>query len=115
MKKCNLYKKISSAVIAGLSLPYITFAADVQNIEDLIRLFLDLFNRLVPLFLTLGVLYVIWSVVMFIRAFADTKQREELKNQIFWGIIGLFVILSIWSLVALIGQTFDITGGGSLI
>ncbi|MFT6829799.1 MAG: hypothetical protein ACJAV6_000636, partial [Candidatus Paceibacteria bacterium] len=41
-------------------------------------------------------------------------KRNEKKQQIFWGIIGLFVIVSIWGLVAVVGRSFGLFAGGTL-
>lgn len=71
-------------------------------------------GRIIPLFIALALTYTIYSVVQFMAASDDSQQREEKKQQIFWGIIGLFVITSIWGLIAIIGDSFGLFAGGTL-
>jgi glycerol uptake facilitator-like aquaporin len=69
---------------------------------------------IIPLFIMLGLIYVILAVIEYIQANEDSQKREEKKQQIFWGVIGLFVIISVWSLVAIVQNTFNIFSGGEL-
>lgn len=88
---------------------------DSSNAESLFKsVYLLINGRLIPLFIALSLTYTIYSVVQFIAAQDDSQQREEKKQQIFWGIIGLFVITSIWGLVAVISNSFGLFEGGTL-
>ena len=68
----------------------------------------------IPVLILLALVYVVYSGVSFIMASEDQAKRNEKKQQIFWGIIGLFVITSIWGLVAVVGQSFGLFAGGTL-
>lgn len=86
-----------------------------QNARALAAYLSRLINqRLIPLFIAMALAYTIYSVVTFIAADLESQKREEKKQQIFWGIIGLFVIVSIWGLVAVISNSFNIFAGGTL-
>lgn len=98
-----------------LLLPEIALAQNAQNARSLAAYLSRLINqRLIPLFVAMALAYTIYSVVMFIASDAESQKREEKKQQIFWGVIGLFIIISIWGLVAVISNTFDIFAGGTL-
>ena len=71
-------------------------------------------ERLIPVMILLALVYVIYSGVSFIASAGEQAKREEKKKQILWGIIGLFVIMSIWGLVALVGRSFNLFAGGVL-
>ncbi len=45
-------------------------------------------------------------MVMYIRGSDDVKKREESKKFIYWGIIGLTVMVSIWGIVKIVNTTF---------
>ncbi|MDD2935054.1 MAG: hypothetical protein PHX25_01115 [Candidatus Pacebacteria bacterium] len=94
-------------VLGGASLlaPAIVLAADfttiLQKVEDIIGL-------IVPIVISLAVIYFLYGLVGFItKAGADQKTA---RDQMIWGIIILFVMVSIWGLVALIQNTFGIRG-----
>lgn len=111
----NIFKK-TILVITGV-LPITTFAQfsardGAENLFVTARVFIS--GRLIPVFVALALAYTLYSVFQFMAAVDDSQQREEKKQQIFWGIIGLFVITSIWALVAIIGESFGLFAGGTL-
>ncbi|MCU0660253.1 MAG: pilin [Candidatus Pacebacteria bacterium] len=68
-------------------------------------------NYLIPLFITAGVALFIWGVVVYVIA-KNEEAKKEGRDKMIYGIIGLFVILSIWGLVGLLGNTFGINQQG---
>lgn len=68
---------------------------------------INLIGALIPLLIAIAVLYFIWGVVQFIAAAGDESARAEGKTKMIWGIVGLFIIVSVWGLVALLQGIFD--------
>jgi cell division protein FtsW (lipid II flippase) len=112
----NFLKKIT--VFFG-TLLYASSASAQLNGESVNSLFKSahtFLNQVLIPFLTLMALaYTVYAVVGYIQSNAEGgKDNEEKKKQIIWGIIGLFVIVSIWGLVAVVGNTFGTFAGGVL-
>jgi hypothetical protein len=63
-------------------------------------------QSIIPLLITLAIAYFIYGVVKYMMNADDSAQREEGKNFMIWGIVALFVIVSIWGLVKLLTGTF---------
>lgn len=61
---------------------------------------------IIPLIFTLAFLFFLWGMVMYIRGSDDVKKREEGKKFIYWGIIGLTVMISVWGIVKIVNSTF---------
>jgi hypothetical protein len=61
---------------------------------------------IIPLIFTLAFLFFLWGMVMYIRGSDDVKKREESKKFIYWGIIGLTVMISVWGIVKIVNTTF---------
>lgn len=100
-----------------LCLPLVSFAQnfDSTNAGSLVKSVTRFISqRLIPLMVLLALVYIIYAVVNYIGADAESQEKNERKQQIFWGIIGLFVIISIWALVAIVANTFGIFAGGTL-
>ena len=71
-------------------------------------------NIFVPVLFAVAFLVFLWGVYKyFILGAAEEKSREEGRNFVLWGIIGFVVILSVWGLVAIVGNTFSLTAGGT--
>lgn len=109
-------KKFFTTILTILFLPELAFAQfDSTSVSSLITSAHGLINRtIIPLLISAAVLYTIYAVVVFIAETGDSQKKEEKKQQIFWAIIGLFVIVSIWGLVAIVGRTFGTFAGGSI-
>jgi hypothetical protein len=74
--------------------PTLAFAAP-RNFSEFIDLFLELIFMLIPLIITLSFFVFIWGLAKFLWKAGDVKSHEEGKNIMVWGLIGLFVMLSI--------------------
>ncbi len=119
LEKINtIMKKIISTIsLSILGFPLFLYAQNSAgtSAESLVKSISTVFNkRIIPLLFTLGFVYVIWGIIQYIGADAQSKEKEEKKQRIFWGLVGLLVIISVWSLVAIVANTFGIFAGGSL-
>jgi uncharacterized membrane protein YidH (DUF202 family) len=77
-----------------------TFARIVQNI-------LSILDALLPIMIGLGTLFFIWGVFQYIRT-DNAKDKGKAAGYIAWGVFILFVMVSAWALVHLIGETTGI-------
>ncbi len=118
-----MIKKIT-AIISFYILPTIVFAIeDTSGIT--IGPFADFYrgdSGVTGLFDWLGVmlsgtlqLIIAVSVVWFVyTVFQYTireseKDKEEVKTQIVWGIVGIFIMVSVWGLVNVLKSTFNLS------
>lgn len=107
-------KKLSIvALVLSATMPLAAFAQGTDAF-DILWQFQSFVNLLVPFVISVGVLYFIWGVVQYTLGKSDDAKKEG-RERMIWGIVGLFVIVSIWGLVNLIGNTFDIDQGGQPI
>ncbi len=104
---CSMRIRILTAVL--LAAPVVTFAQDTTWLNSLARELLQLVSNAVGLLSAVALLVFIWGVVMFIANTSDDEKRAAGKKKMVWGIIALFVLVSVWGLVLLIRQ---ITGIG---
>lgn len=63
---------------------------------------------IIPLLFTLAFLFFLWGMITYIRNSDDIKKREESKNFIYWGILGLTVMVGVWGLVRIVTTTFGL-------
>ncbi|MFA6397808.1 MAG: hypothetical protein WDK96_03110 [Candidatus Paceibacterota bacterium] len=63
---------------------------------------------LIPLMFSLALLIFIYGVVWYIWKGKDSKEQEEGKKFMLWGIIALFVMVSVWGIVSILTNTFGL-------
>lgn len=64
---------------------------------------------LVPLAFSLCLLYFFWGMAKYIRMGATSdKAAEEGRRIMIWGVVGLFVALSIWGIISFIQSELKI-------
>lgn len=77
-----------------------------KNLTDIINLFTNIGFALVPLLGAVAFLIFVWGVARFIRSAGSEKEIGESKNLIIWGIVGIFVLVTIWGIVAFLQGEF---------
>ncbi len=95
-------KKIFAFVLAFLPLGAF---AQIRNINDVAGKATNIGNLIIELAIALAVIWIIINVVRYLIA-GGPDQKKEGGMAILWGVVGLFVILSIWGLVAILRNSF---------
>lgn len=90
-------------------IPQISFAA-FDKVKSLLRDFKSLLDLLIPIIFALALIFFFYGLADFIRT-ASEKTKEEGKNRMKWGIIALFVMISIWGIIKYIGDSVGIETG----
>ena len=74
-----------------------TFSGGVQWAIDFLQ------GAVVPLLLTLGLVYFLWGITKYVTAGGDEDKMKEGKNLVVYGIIALFVMISVFGFVRIQG------------
>ncbi len=116
MKNQNNINRPNSVFKKGIFIFYTLFilalaipanAQTPQNFSELINntIIRDILRPLVPFLISLAVIIFIYGVLLLVLSQGGEK-KEDGKKFMFWGIIGIFVMVSIWGLVAIMSSTF---------
>jgi len=65
----------------------------------------------IPLIFALAVAMFVWGVVQFVINSSEEAKKEKGKQFMVWGIIALTVMVCVWGLVAILGNTFGVNTG----
>ena len=109
-----------SYILAAFALPALASAqtlSGTSGVQGLITSVISFINNaLVPLVFAIAFIVFIWGVFQyFIAGGADEEKRETGKSLMLWGIIGFFVMASVWGLVNIVRGSFSLTNtAGSL-
>ncbi len=97
-------KKIIATIASFL--PSVAFAQAITDVNSLTYKLTNIGNIFIEILIAFAVIYIIFNVVRFIVSDAGSEKRTGYRDGVLWGIVGLFVILSIWGLVRILTNTF---------
>ena len=112
MKKRIILARFSA--VATLLFPLIALAAP-RSFRELACEVTAIIDTATFMLITFGLVAYFWGVATNIPHFGDEKGAEKRKSFFFWGIVILFVMVSIWGIVQLLQNTLgfkDPTGLG---
>ncbi len=55
-----------------------------------------------------GFLLFMWGLVQFLWNLNDGGENQQGKDHMIWGIVGMVIMMSIWSIIALLDATFGL-------
>jgi hypothetical protein len=99
-------------IALSLALAPLSTFAQINNINDISAKATNIGTLVVTLLISFSVIWIIVNVVRYLIAGGE-ESRKKAGPAILWGIVGLFVILSIWGLVAILKNSFG-TGRNTL-
>lgn len=93
-------------------IPSLVFAATPTDFPSLVTFILEYIQLLIPLVAALTLLVFFLGLAKFIfRVGGNEKEIENGKNLMIYGVIGLFVMLSIWGIVYFLTGEFGFKFG----
>lgn len=108
-------KSLVLTVVAFLA-PVFVLAqtVDFQPIETALDDVRGIVDIAIPIAIALAVLFFFWGLAVYIlNASGDPGKREEGRTRMIWGVIALFIIVSIWGIVGFLGSLLGIGQGGT--
>lgn len=75
-----------------------------QGLAGVLDVISSLISTAVPIVISLAVLYFLWGLATYLLR----QEKEAGKEMMVWGIIALFIMVSIWGLVNLLKDTFNL-------
>jgi hypothetical protein len=101
-------KAIAFTTLSALALPLVSLAA-IDNISDVGEFIIETINGvIVPVLFAVAFIVFLWGAFQtFIIGASNDTAKEKGKGFMLYGLIGFFVMVSIWGLVNILVGTFD--------
>lgn len=96
-------------LLVSIILPLSVLAAGPTLNDIIIALRTKVLTPLVAVLLTLALLAFFWGMIKYIKSLGSEKDKKDGKELMVWGIVALFVMVSVWGLVGLITGTLGFT------
>ena len=100
-------KKILASIIVGvfpLSALAQTYTPSL-GINGLFGLVSGWVSYALPLVISIAIVWFVWNVFRYAVA-GDEEQKAKSRTDMVWGIVAIFVMVSIWGLVSILQNTF---------
>ncbi|MCH7529515.1 hypothetical protein IIB50_00075 [Patescibacteria group bacterium] len=103
-------KKFIPLGILALS-PIVVSAQGLDNVIDTAG---NLIGAVTPVVLALALLYFFWGLAKYILSAGNEEKKTEGRNIMIWGFLALFIMVSVWGLVGILAETFNVETGGTI-
>jgi hypothetical protein len=97
---------LTTGTLAAFALPLVSSAA-ISNLSDVGSFIINTINNvLVPVLFAVAFIVFLWGAFdTFILGANNEDVKERGKNLMLWGLIGFFVMVSVWGLVNILTGT----------
>ncbi len=102
------------AVLAIFALPFFAMAAtSINNITDVGQFIIGIINNvLVQVLFAVAFIVFVWGVFsVFILGANDEEKKGKGKKLMLYGLVGFFVMVSVWGLVHILTGSVSLGGG----
>lgn len=107
---------MKKVILTTLTLaPALVFAQTLFNLQTLVSSIGILVRQALPVVVALALLAFFWGLVKFIFAQGDETAKTDAKKIMLWGLIALFVMVSVWGLVKFFGNALGVSQGDTII
>ncbi|PCI29548.1 hypothetical protein COB55_01855 [Candidatus Wolfebacteria bacterium] len=113
----TFFSGISNKITLDLSNTSLTQAESVKtnnkvgnlgNVEVFVQGLLVIVGLLVPIAFTVAVVLFFWGLALYVRSQGSEEKQQRGKGIMTWGVIAVFVMASIWGIVAFLGNAVGV-------
>jgi hypothetical protein len=103
-----MYKGLALVLVA---FPFVAGAQSggFQNLDAAVNSIGNLITKLIPIVIGAAVLVFLWGILRFVVA-SDAEDRTAARNFMIFGVVALFVMVSVWGLVNFFRNTLGVNG-----
>lgn len=100
---------VPARALAAVDAATCRITGSLESIHDLFILAICFISRyIVPLMFALAIVFFIYGVIGYIKNADNEAERTKGRDFMIWGIIALFVMVSVWGIVNLLRNTFSL-------
>jgi len=107
MKINNAKLGVTLMIIASFCVPSLVFAITNNKLSDIIDIITGYLSDILFLLMGIAVLIFVWFVIKYY--IMPNEDRKNANLYVMYALIGFFVILSLWGIVGIIGNTFGLS------
>src|SRR6185295_40902 len=107
-------KVIPLGILASLAMPFLALAAGTpifgqsDTLGNVIAKIGGLIAQATPVVVALALLGFFWGLAIYIFNQSNEKKKGEGRNIMIWGILALFIMLSVFGIISVLQSTFNV-------
>jgi hypothetical protein len=102
----------SVVLTSSLFAPVIALAQNTSDLETTTGGVLDILQIVVTIVFVIAIIIFGWGIVKLILAAGDPAEIKQAKQFIWWGVIGIAILASIFGLISYLQGFFGVDPGG---
>lgn len=106
---------LGSVATLALSLALVPALASAASLFDTLAVANTFLNALIGLFVTLAIVVFFWGLVKYIWGVGGSEDKSEGLQIMMYGVIAIFVMVSIWGIIRLLQNTFNVQSTDPII
>jgi len=106
---------ISLASAVALVVALMPSIAGAVTFLDTLNLVNTVLGALIPIAISLALVVFFFGLVKYIFKLGNEDQQKEAMRLMIWGVIAIFVMVSIWGIIGLLQNTFKVTSKDPII
>src|SRR3989344_8486587 len=103
-----ILRVLSLAVVAAVPLVSSAQSLNLSPIASIIGAVAAVVGTLVPILVTLGLAVFLWGLVRYLWGSGGKVDIQGAKKLMGWGLLTLFVMVSVWGIIELMQTAFNI-------
>ena len=94
-------------IVLGIGAPIMTYAADASLTQTILKLTGSL-SGFIAVLTGLALAAFLIGMVSFVRKTGEDKDISAGRRGMLWGVVGLFVIMSLWGIITILFELFGV-------
>lgn len=90
-----------------LAVPYLSYAQNPKNFKELADQLANIMNAAVIILITAGIAIYFFGAIKHILDHGESEDSWEMRKFLMMGMVVLFVMLSIWGILEILGNSFS--------
>ena len=88
--------------------------AGAQTLSQTLVFISTLLNGVIGLFITLAIVVFFWGLIKYLWSMGPDDAQNGIRIM-FWGVVAIFVMVSIWGIIRLVQRSFGVTSVDPII
>lgn len=108
-------KNFFTKTLLATTIISVPFVGEAVTLAHTLNVVSGIINALIPMVLALAVLFFFWGLAMYMFDAGNSEKKQEGIQMMIMGVMAIFVMVSVWGIIRVLQQTFQVDQGKPII